>query len=683
MKYNYSAPSEIYCAPFIANGAVSLQIGPDGSMNKLPGGSIIKANPTGSIWWEGRRHVGKQTKPLLPFGRFTDSTGAKPLEAEQELNPRTAEVSCKAVYPDCTVETVAFIDADSNLITLRKRIAPKKPTTYSFTYTLADKDSDKLPPFFSCESSSLKNGGRISYSLCDRVGYSGTISLASDSDCKVEAGANSVTLNFDVTEARDFTLYLYLTDSLDSENPLADAEKTLAKTLAEGYESVRARHSKAWADYYAEGSAETGDELLDRVYLTAQYHLKCFTTKWSLPVGLNDSTWDGRFFGFDEHYMQMGLLSSNHIEASRHVPEFRKKYLWIATARGSSRHHKAAHYPWETIEDGTEASPPGFYYDHIFHMAAIPLSGWEYYRYTRDEDLLRETVYPVLSGCAEFFRIHNLYRIEGGKLIVGKCTDLERLGSSVQNPYMTTCGVIATLRAYSEASRILGVNLELADECDRLAADLKAGLPNDGKRYVPYPGCDDRSISAFSGTHPFDVIDRDDPLQLQAIADYLEYEDTFGNMYEMGSGVCSWYACWKGVVYDRLGRASDAFDALRYVASTAGDFGELFEINNAPSRTYRCPWFTTAAGMYIHAVNEALVQGDAESGLELLKGVEESATDVRFRLAARGGIIVECEVSGGELTRLELYANEFCRAETVEVRLPERLGGARAVKVTQ
>ena len=57
-----------------------------------------------------------------------------------------------------------------------------------------------------------------------------------------------------------------------------------------------------------------------------------------------------------------------------------------------------------------------------------------------------------MRACAEFYLRHMVYRVEGGKTIIGRCTDWERLGSSVQNAYMTTCGVIRTLQVAAEAA---------------------------------------------------------------------------------------------------------------------------------------------------------------------------------------------------------------------------------------
>ncbi len=676
MLYTDKNNRDTYCAPFLGNGELSLQITPDGAMDPTIRGSLIKAYPSTNIWVAGRRSV-SGNRSLLCHGRFEQKLIA---DSElsvagftQELDAGSATVSCHTVYSDGSyVDTVAFVDADRKLIALKKLIKPNSRLRFYFTYSLCGKGkSEYLPDFTEAMTSCGNNIGRISYRLTDRHNLDGTILVACDSDCITDTTANSIILSREITEPTELCYYIALSDSLDGSDHAALTQQLLSDALTRGFEDLKARHDTAWRDYYAEGWAAVGDSLRDDVYLTAQYHLRCFTTKWSLPVGLFDSCWESKFFAFDEHYMFFGLLTSNHVEGASHVPYFRHAGLDSAIKRVSSKHHNAARYPWETLEDGSEASPFGYWYEHIFHMSTIPLTEYYYYLYTNDLEFLRDVAYPVISSCAEFFYVHALYRVEGKGLIVGKCTDLERLGSGVENAYMTTCGVVSTFRVFAEAARLLGRDSEFAGEYLALADELLLNLPNDGERYVPYPGCTERSISAYSGTFPFDVIDRGDKLQTAAIDDYVKYEDTFGNMYEIGSGVCSWYACWKALVFARLGRADEAMDALRRVAGESGWFGELFEINNDKSQTYIHPWFTTAAGMYVHAQNECLLSCH-DGKVFIAPAFDRRHDSFSLKLLAHGGVVVECEAKEGRIISLSAHATEHCDVKSIRVHIPER-----------
>lgn len=50
----------------------------------------------------------------------------------------------------------------------------------------------------------------------------------------------------------------------------------------------------------------------------------------------------------------------------------------------------------------------------------------------------------------------------GDKLIIGKCTDIERLGPAVENPFLTSCGAIYNFEIAARAADILGIDAEYA-----------------------------------------------------------------------------------------------------------------------------------------------------------------------------------------------------------------------------
>ena len=200
-----------------------------------------------------------------------------------------------------------------------------------------------------------------------------------------------------------------------------------------------------------------------------------------------------------------------------------------------------------------------------------------------------------------------------GNIILGKCSDLERLGPSVENPYMSSCSVIKTLYAMSKAAKVMKQDEELAAECERIACGLYKSLPNDVEKYIPCKGCKQKSIAVFSGLYPYNIMDRENILQLNAMEDYVNSEAQYGNMYNYGGGVGIWYAAWKSLAYSRIGYGEKTFQALNQAISSCGCFGEGSEINEKGLLIK--PWFTTAAGAVIESVNEMLIQSNEDEVL--------------------------------------------------------------------
>ena len=225
-------------------------------------------------------------------------------------------------------------------------------------------------------------------------------------------------------------------------------------------------HCEKWAEYWRSSFIRIPSERIQKTWYTAQYHLKISSTEWSLPAGLFDSHWHGRFFGFDEYFIQQGPLSSGHIKEARKISEFRASILGSARLRATSggpSDNGGAFYPWETLEDGSEGAPRGHWFEHIFHNVNISLGCYEVFKYTRDFDFLREKGYPVIKACALNCLYRSVYQF-GDQAIIGKVTDMERLGTDHENAFMTTCGVIYLFQKAAECASLLNIDSEYKEQ---------------------------------------------------------------------------------------------------------------------------------------------------------------------------------------------------------------------------
>ena len=133
----------------------------------------------------------------------------------------------------------------------------------------------------------------------------------------------------------------------------------------------------------------------------------------------------------------------------------------------------------------------------------------------------------------------------------GKCTDMERMGANITNPFFTACGVIKTLEVLAASAKILNCDSDHAKECRNTAELLRQALPNDGEKY-PHSDCKQKSIAVFGGKYPFDTIANDDEKLLPALDYFSANEGAYGNMYPVGSGVSMWYSARKSVAFARM-----------------------------------------------------------------------------------------------------------------------------------
>lgn len=615
------------CAPAaIGNGDLSILIDHEGLQHQNEGGyGIIQPG----IRRAGFRYDTKRGE-LIPFGYFLhDMAGLGELTAwEQSLDNRDGVVRCSCTYSDGTrIDSTIFCHLERNILAIRRKIHTALSAPCQFRYLFA-------PRRARVEADA---GGTIRYEVDGQQLFRGTITFDTDVPARFLPGDGEYVFE---TGAREFTLLI----RFDDDEPAS-------------FDELLASSRQRWQAYWEESGIRVPSPEIQQAYDTAQYHLRISSTRWSMPTGIFDSHWHGRYFAFDEYFNFMGLATSGHMREAAKIPHFRFRLLPGARRRIEGDTPRSAVgiacYPWESDETGEENSPRGFWYDHIFQASHVALAAWELYRFSGDRDLLRRELYPLIGASCEWLRNFHIVHDEQGRTVIGCCTDLERLGPVRFNPFMSSCSVIAALEAAAQAAELLDLNPDLVPLWRKLAAELRTTLPRENGRYVPFAGCTAHSIGQLAGIYPYAILPKEDPAQLAAIRDYIDSKAECGNMYQLGSGVCSWYLCWEAITCARLGDGEAAFRLLEETARQTGSFGEMFEIYECGIR----PWFTTAAGKFIQAVNEMLLQ--FEDGVPVpAPAVPAHWKSFAFRLQNLGGGKVEAEFRDGRRESLRLLPPE-------------------------
>lgn len=103
----------------------------------------------------------------------------------------------------------------------------------------------------------------------------------------------------------------------------------------------------------------------------------------------------------------------------------------------------------------------------------------------------------------------------------------------------------------------------------------------------------------------------------------------------------------------------------------AGFFAEMFEINDAKTETIYRPWFTTAAGMLVHSVNEMLLQSDGET-IYIAPALPVEIKNFSFKLAAHNGVTVEVKVEKHCLKKLKVAVGQWYRG-IVKINIPHHI----------
>ena len=184
------------------------------------------------------------------------------------------------------------------------------------------------------------------------------------------------------------------------------------------------------------------------------------------------------------------------------------------------------------------------------------------------------------------------------------------------------------------------------DDPYQLAAALKRDLPKKDGRYQPMEGSEQISVGTLGGLFPYGVVPVDDPYQLAAVEFFDKNGIVMGNMYNVGTRICTWYAAWTANAFARLGRGEDACRNLRLANQSVGFFDEIFEINEPAYRS--CPWCQAPQATFVQTVHEMLLRCEGNR-VVVAPAVPKAWTDYAFRLRAPGRRTVEAKCVNGKL----------------------------------
>lgn len=697
-----------YAYPIIGNGSLVLGVDPEGDQGQVP---PMDRMHVPEVVWEGRRYSKTcNMAALISMGHWKTRVSVdgvdvgRPVSWRQTLDRAKGVVTSECAYSNATVVTEAFVPDGINLIAIRKRVrtaAPAKSVRLVFSYVFAVGDKSVPPPRVTLAPIAVGDG----YAALPYVAYAHRVyrgetrvyapgavfaggtdgnALVFERELAPDAPADFIVAfadNYDEDVAgnihRRATEVLSLgrkptygemqsitAEQLKDEFPLAIRDGRIAANDAaarRGYDAIYAENAAAWAKKGDGFYVKTGDERMDDFYLTSLYNLRVFATKWSIPVGIfgRGKEWSGRYFGWDESFTAMGAMAVGERAIGRLPTEFRYKLLVPAVMRNSyyrapTLNDRGARYVWETMEDGTEGTTDGLWIDHVFHASTIAECAWRNYLWSGDPVFLKEKAYPVMRECALYLLTHCVYEHDG-RMTFGKCTDIERLGPAVENPFLTSCGAIRTFETAAKAEELVGAADGNAERFRRAAAGLRATLPHRDGRYVPYDGCEENSIVTVCGYFPFPVIATDDPKGLKAVRYFADNIETAGNMVPSGKGVCSWYASWTGNALSQIGDGAAAWAMLYRAVAETGRFREPWEILELRSH----PWFVSAGGNFLSTLASLLVgQTEDSRTVRLGWGVPDALKDYSFRLPLYDNGWVELEVRDGKVARFAHDASE-------------------------
>lgn len=376
-------------------------------------------------------------------------------------------------------------------------------------------------------------------------------------------------------------------------DPHNEAERLSLYAMLEGYDRLIKRHKEAWDKLWESDIILEGDDAAQKAIRFHLYHLYAFTragTAYSpSPMGLSGLGYNGHVFWDTELWMYPPLLVL-HPELAESMMEYRYERLEMAKQNAFAHGYQGAMYPWESDDEGQEATPvwalTGPYEHHI--SGCVSFAAWQYYQVTKDREWLATRGYPMIEAVADFW-VSRVEKDDAGVCHIRNVVGADEWAENIDDNAFTNGVAIKALQNAKKAALALG---KTADPAWAAIADCIPILKLPNGATAEYDGYQDTTIKQADVNllaYPLGVIT--DPDQIKKDLDFYEPRMSPTGP-AMGNAVLS-------ILHNRLGntqKAGELFD-LAYKPNEIPPFGVLAECPGCSN-----PYFATGAGGFLQAV---------------------------------------------------------------------------------
>ena len=693
-KWNTATSSdESYNWPMIGNGELQTIVGPNGYHN----GKVLEVESVNrTLFWAGRRHKDARTaetwiprfdkdipigstQPLVRFGRTIrqlkiNGDEVKDDNWEQTMDYDRGIVKSTLNHASVREYTESMVLLDQNIIVFHTTLTNTSNSDVAAAFTLkyefgdaygkqatgtklfifrpyhtdklfgsidgkfsTDPDVESRPPHIS-------EGLTVKYEVEDHLGEVRWGRSPVGIIQKTPVGGNFIhEINLKKGESTELWFWATVSDRL---------KYTYFPDLEQVKQYV-GEHTEGWKKFWNTSSVNLNNPELENIYKSSLYTLRCNSGQWSSSCGILASNWEGRFL-HDEMFVFFGLISSNHPEMARTIPNWRWLTYDVAVQRSRGN---GTFYAWEATEEGHESSPIGQWDDERFIHGEISEHTWRYYLYTGDKKSL-EQFYPVLKGNVEWL-IYDVLRYDekGNVKLRPVVCPVEHIFPA-ENDMYTVCAFTRALQVAARAATILEKDDDKVDEWLQLAEKIKKLMPVDTKNnvYKAAENLDDSfGIAHLASLFPFAIELESDVTKNtleKAVEHYQDVKEQRTTDYVLSTSTWIWGLSNLASACFVAGDGENGYNILKDAKYTVGSFMTPPEHWSKQDGAY-LPWHTTGSGAYIAAINGMFVQVYNENGAILFPAISPELKNASFsHLLASEGVAVSGKMENGKIVQI-------------------------------
>jgi alpha-L-fucosidase 2 len=458
-----------------------------------------------------------------------------------------------------------------------------------------------------------------------------------------------------VTQGSKRTIFISEAFSYPGTTAKQQAIAAVAKAVQDGVAVLEASHRAWWHEYYPKSFLTVPHANAERFYWVQMYKMASATRGDRALIDLmgpwyDRTNWPGIWWNLNIQLSYWPFYVSNHIEESNSL-------LAHLDRNKASLARNAAPYQSDSYAIFRATSPDlttEWFPTEAGNLAFALNNLWQQYRYTMDDDMLREKLFPLMKGAFNYL-LHLSHKTADGKIHINNTLSPEYPGSDNANDTNYT---LALFKFLAKALLYANERLELNDAIAVQAQDVMDNL-------TPYPadattGFRIAANLAYTQSHrhwshlfmiyPLFEYTYDDPAQAAMADKSINHWNSLSGSF-------------RG--YSRVVNMS--FAAMKGNGTTALTYLNSF-LNTDPSKNtmYRETDPVIETPLFFARAMQDMALMSYNGMIRVFPGIPSTWADVAFDdFRAEGAFLVSAKRQGGSarFVRVESLAGEPCKVK--------------------